>query len=85
MPDIVWENILPPSKESINNLRKFILRSQNIHISNYYPEIWRLIYHKVMCPKDVWQAVYVKILKIQTPEKFAVITLKFEQDVFTIE
>ena len=27
----------------------------------------------------------VKILNIRTPEKFAVITLKFEQDGFTIE
>ena len=27
----------------------------------------------------------VKLLKIRTPEKFAVITLKFEQDGFTIE
>ena len=27
----------------------------------------------------------VKILKIRTPEKFAVITLKFEQGGFTVE
>ena len=33
-----------------------------------------------MCP-----ALTVKILNIRTPKKFAVITLKFEQNVFTKE
>ena len=30
-------------------------------------------------------SITIKILKMQTPEKFAVITLKFEQSVFAIE
>ena len=39
---------------------------------------------KTMCTYDFYEGT-VKILKIQTPEKFAVITLKFEQDGFTVE
>ena len=49
-------------------------------------KIWHLDHPTCSCLNCVLSSTCtVKILKIRTPEKFAVITLKFNQDGFTVQ
>ena len=44
-----------------------------------------VMYTEILENNNILQGSTVKFLNIQTPKKFAVITLKFEQDGFTEE